>query len=584
MGSIMKKDSILKIIYRFFDLIVLTYIVFDFGYSVHEIYKTPKLVGLLFITFALFAFNIFKFSYYKTTGRKRVALVNSVIIGSLIFVSLVVALANPNLNFIEKLKLVRPILEAGLIFYFIIRLMILVRYIYEVYYNPAIVFVGSFFAIIIIGAFLLLLPNATTNGITFTDALFTATSAVCVTGLIVLDTATDFTIVGQSIIISLIQIGGLGILTFTSFFAFFFRGSSSFKEGLNVRDFIAQDTLKDVLRTALSVVTFTISVEIVGAIFIYSSIIDNPNITNKVFFSAFHSISAFCNAGFSTMSNGLSEMHLQFNYYMQWVIMIMIVFGGLGYNIIFNFYQYLKIIILEFFDRKRIHKHLSIMTLNSKIVLYTTGALLIGGFVFLFLSEMNNSLQLHTTVFGKITTTAFNAVTPRTAGFNTMDFTQFSAPTLLFIIFLMWIGASPASTGGGIKTSTFALATLNIFSIAKGKSRIQLFGRRVSSESTSRAFAILCISLIIIGFSIIGLLIFEPKGTDVLAVVFECFSAYSTVGLTLNITPTLTEPSKFIIIGTMFVGRIGMLNLMIGMLRQINHQFYEYPKENILIN
>jgi Trk-type K+ transport system membrane component len=142
--------------------------------------------------------------------------------------------------------------------------MILVRYIYEVYYNPAIVFVGSFFAIIIIGAFLLLLPNATTNGITFTDALFTSTSAVCVTGLIVVDTATEFTIVGQSIIISLIQIGGLGILTFTSFFAYFFRGSSSFKEGLNVRDFIAQDTLKDVLKTALSVVTFTISVEIIS--------------------------------------------------------------------------------------------------------------------------------------------------------------------------------------------------------------------------------------------------------------------------------------------------------------------------------
>jgi Trk-type K+ transport system membrane component len=303
-----------------------------------------------------------------------------------------------------------------------------------------------------------------------------------------------------------------------------------------------------------------------------------------VFFSVFHSISAFCNAGFSTMTAGLSEAHLQFNYYMQWIIMIMIVFGGLGYNIIFNFYQYLKINVLELFDRKRIHKHLSIMTLNSKIVLYTTGALLVGGFVFLFLSEMNNTLQLHDTVFGKITTASFNAVTPRTAGFNTMDFTQFSVPTLLFIIFLMWIGASPASTGGGIKTSTFALATLNIFTIARGKSRIQLFGRRISSESTSRAFAILCISLIVIGFAIIALLIFEPKGTDLLAVVFECFSAYSTVGLSLNLTPTLTEPSKFIIIATMFIGRIGMLNLMIGMLRQINHQFYEYPKENILIN
>lgn len=580
----MKKDSILKIIYRFFDLIVLTYIVFDFGYSINEIYKTHKLIGLLFITFALFAFNVFKYSYYQTSGRKKVALVNSVIIGTLILISLIVALANPQLTLVEKLKLGRPILEAGLIFYFIIRLMILVRYIYEVYYNPAIVFVGSFFAIIIIGAFLLLLPNATVNGISFTDALFTATSAVCVTGLIVVDTATDFTIVGQSIIISLIQIGGLGILTFTSFFAFFFRGGSSFKENLNVSNFIAQDTLKDVLKAALSVVAFTISVEIVGAFFIYVSIFDNPYITNKLFFSVFHSISAFCNAGFSTMTNGLSEAHMKFNYYMQWVIIIMIVFGGIGYNIIFNFFHYLKTILLEFFDRTRIHKHLSIMTLNSKIVLYTTGALLVGGFVFLFLSEMNNSLVLHDTLFGKITTTAFNTVTPRTAGFNTMDFTKFTVPSLLFMIFLMWVGASPASTGGGIKTSTFALATLNIFSIARGKSRIQLFGRRISSESTSRAFAILCISLIVIGFSIIGLLIFEPKGTDLLAVVFECFSAYSTVGLTLNLTPTLTEPSKYIIIGTMFIGRIGMLNLMIGMLRQINHQFYEYPKENILIN
>ncbi|HQX04178.1 MAG TPA: potassium transporter TrkG, partial [Flavobacterium sp.] len=283
-------------------------------------------------------------------------------------------------------------------------------------------------------------------------------------------------------------------------------------------------------------------------------------------------------------TNGLSENYIRFNYYMQWVVIFLVVFGGLGYNIIFNFYQYLKIHIVEFFDRKRIHKQISIMTLNSKIVLYTTGALLVGGFIFLWLSEMNNMLNLHDTFFGKITATAFNSVTPRTAGFNTMDFTQYTVPSLLFIIFLMWIGASPASTGGGIKTSTFALATLNIFAIARGKSRIQLFGRRISSESTSRAFAILCISLIIIGFAILALLIFEPKGTDLLTVVFECFSAYSTVGLSLNFTPTMTEPSKYVIIATMFIGRIGMLNLMIGLLRQINHQFYEYPKENILIN
>jgi len=580
----MQRDSILKIIYRFFDLIVLTYIVFDFGYSIHIEYQTPKFIGLVLITIALFAFNIFKYFYYKTSGRKKVALVNSFIIGVLLVVALIVSILNFNLHYLEVLRKIRPILEAGLIFYFIIRLMILVRYVYEVYYNPAIVFVGSFFAIIIIGSFLLMLPNATTNGISFTDALFTSTSAVCVTGLIVLDTATDFTTVGQTIIISLIQIGGLGILTFTSFFAFFFRGSSSFKEGLNVRDFIAQDTLKDVLKMALNVVVFTLSVELIGALFIYSSILDNPAIEDKIFFSIFHAISAFCNAGFSTLSAGLSESYLQFNYYLQWIVIVMVVFGGLGYNIIFNFYQYIKIYVVEFFDRKRIHKQVSIMTLNSKIVLYTTGALLVGGFVFLWMSEYHNTMNYHQTLFGKITSTAFNAVTPRTAGFNTIDFTEFTVPTLLFIIFLMWIGASPASTGGGIKTSTFALATLNIFAIARGKSRIQLFGRRISSESTSRAFAILCISLIVIGFAILALLIFEPKGTDLLSVVFECFSAYSTVGLSLNFTPTLTEPSKYVLIATMFIGRIGMLNLMIGLLRQINHQFYEYPKENILIN
>ena len=148
----------------------------------------------------------------------------------------------------------------------------------------------------------------------------------------------------------------------------------------------------------------------------------------------------------------------------------------------------------------------------------------------------------------------------------------------------MWIGASPASTGGGIKTSTFALALLNIVAVAKGKSRIQLWGRRISSDSTNRAFAILCISLVVISIGIVSILVFEPVGTSLLTVAFECFSAYSTVGLSLNFTPIMTEPSKFVIIIIMFVGRIGMLNLMIGLLRDINHQFYEYPKENIFIN
>lgn len=582
----MEKDSIFKLGYRFFDLIILTYLVFGFGYSINESYKEPRLWGLVAITLGLLAFNIYKFKikYYNRKDRRNIAIANTIIIFSIILACSFIAIYNFNEHYLTVLQKIRPIIEGGLIFYFIIRLMILVRYVYEVYYNPAIVFVGSFFAIIFLGSFLLMLPNATTYGISFTDALFTSTSAVCVTGLIVLDTAKDFTTIGQTIIICLIQIGGLGILTFTSFFAFFFRGSSSFKEGLNVQNFIAQDSLKDVLKVALNVVIFTLSVELLGAFFIYFSIIDNELIKDKFFFSIFHSISAFCNAGFSTMSSGLAEFHLKFNYYMQWIIIVLVVFGGLGYNIIFNFYQYIRTYVVEFFDAKKIHKQVSIMTLNSKIVLYTTAILLIGGFVFLYISEYQNMLLEHQTIIGKVTTSTFNAVTPRTAGFNTMNFADYTVPSLLFIIFLMWIGASPASTGGGIKTSTFALATLNIFAIAQGKSRIQMMGRRISSESTARAFAILCISLIFIGFSILSLLIFEPPGTDLLTIVFESFSAYSTVGLSIGNTAGWSEPSKYTLIITMFIGRIGMLNLMIGLMRQMNHQFYEYPKENILIN
>ena len=582
----MQKESILKFIYRFFDIFVLAFLVFDFGYSVTEIYKTPKFIGLVSITIALLAFNIFKFHYYTTRSKKRISLFNSFVLASLLFISIIVALVNLDLYYLDVFKKIKPILEGGLFIYFIMRLMLLVRYIYQVYYNPAIVFIGSFFVIILVGTILLLLPNATVSSgsLTFTNALFTATSAVCVTGLTVINVSKELTIVGQTILLSLIQIGGLGILTFTSFFSFFFRGSSSFREGLNVKDFTAQENLKDVLKAALNIVAFTVFIEAIGAFFIYTSIMDSPEVTDKVYFSVFHSISAFCNAGFSIVPNGFSESYIKFNYYIQWIVMFLIIFGGLGYTIIFNFSQYIKTSTVQFFQRASVPKKVRMLSVNAKIVLITTLLLLVGGFAFFYVAEQNNLLFEHKSLFGKITQAAFHSVSPRTAGFNTVDYSQMKVPSILFIIFLMWIGASPASTGGGIKTSTFALATLNILAVARGKNKIQIFGRRISSESTHRAFAILCISLFVIGAAIITILSFEPAGTDVLSVVFECFSAYSTVGLTMGFTTEMTEPSKYVIIATMFIGRIGMLNLMIGLLREINHQFYEYPKENILIN
>ena len=582
--SKLERQSVLNYIYRFFDIIVLFFIVFDFGYDHTDNFTSPHVFGLIALSVLLIIFNAVKLSVYKYKKNIRVAIVNIFIISILLLTSIVVAITHSGNDYHYILQKIKPILELGLILYFLLRLLVFVRYIYEVYFNPAIVFVGSFFILAILGAFLLMLPSATTNGISFTNALFTATSSVCVTGLAVLDTSKDFTIVGQSVILVLIQLGGLGILTFTSFFAFFFRGSSSFKEGLNTRDFIAQDGLKDVFRAALNVVIFTMSLEIIGAIIIYSSVLENTVIKDKIFFSVFHSISAFCNAGFSILPSGLFQESIRFNYSFQWIIMILIIFGGLGHNIIFNFYKKIKISVLELFKIERIHKRVNIITLNTKIVIYTTTILLFLGWVGFFISEYNNTMLEHTTLIGKLTNSAFNSVSPRTAGFNVIDYSQMTVPSLLFVIFLMWIGASPASTGGGIKTSTFALAMLNIFTVARGKTRIEIFGKRISSESTSRAFAILCISLVVISISIMALLIFEPKDTPILSIIFECFSAYSTVGLSLNFTPTLTEGSKYIIILIMFIGRIGMLNLMIGLLRQINHQFYEYPKENILIN
>ena len=580
----MESESVPNYLYRFFDIIVLLFIVFDFGYDFSENYTTPHVLGLLILSFFLLLFNAAKFFIYKYKTYKKVALVNIIIISVLLVASLITSIVFIEHNYHYILQKVKPILEGGLILYFLLRLLILVRHIYDVYFNPAIVFVGSFLILALSGAFLLMLPSATTNGISFTNALFTATSSVCVTGLAVLDTSQDFTTVGQSIILVLIQLGGIGILTFTSFFAFFFRGSSSFKEGLNTKDFLAHEGLKDVFRVALNVVIFTLAVEIIGAVFIYFSVSNNTAIANKVFFSTFHSISAFCNAGFSIFSNGLFNDSIRFNYGFQWIIMILVVFGGLGHNIVFNFFQYLKTYVLELFNKKRIHKIVPIITLNTKIVVYTTLILLVAGFGFLFISEYTNTILEHKTVFGKITNAAFGSVTPRTAGFNVVDYSAMTVPSLLFVIFLMWIGASPASTGGGVKTSTFAIATLNIIAIARGKSRIQLFGRRLSAETTLRAFAILCISLIVIGFAMMALLILEPKDTPLLTVVFECFSAYSTVGLSLNFTPTMSEASKYVIIAVMFIGRIGMLNLMVGLFRELNHQFYEYPKENILIN
>jgi len=453
--------------------------------------------------------------------------------------------------------------------------------------NPAQLFIVSFLVIIFIGTFLLMLPNATYTEISYLDALFTSASAVCVTGLIVVDTGTFFTQFGQIIILLLIQLGGIGILTFASYFSYFFKGGSNYENQLVLSDLTNSQKLGDVFSTLKRILLITFSIEIIGGLLIYTSL-DNtllPTIFERTFFSVFHAVSAFCNAGFSTLSNSLYESGFRFNYALQSYIIVLFVIGGLGFPIVVNIIKYLKYWIINKFSHiyknKRQHKPW-VFGINSRITLITTFSLTIVGTILFYISEYNNLLAPHTGI-GKVVTALFGATTPRTAGFNTVDMSALNFSTLMLIFLLMWIGASPASTGGGIKTSTFAIATLNFLSLAKGKTRIEVYRREISDISVRRAFAVISLSLFVIGSGIIAISVFDSD-KDLKSIAFECFSAYSTVGLSIGITANLSSASKFVIILIMFIGRVSMLSILIAVIKKVKHKNYRYPTEEITIN
>jgi potassium uptake TrkH family protein len=456
------------------------------------------------------------------------------------------------------------------------------------YLNPAQLFVTSFLLIIFIGTLLLLLPKATYSGIGLIDALFTATSAVCVTGLIVVDTGSYFTTFGQSVIMILIQLGGLGIMTFASYFSYFFRGNTSYANQLMLKDISNSEKIGEVFVVLKKILLLTFSIEAVGALFIYLNL-DKAviqSVPERIFFSVFHSISSFCNAGFSTLGNSLFESGFRFNYSLHLIIAGLFILGGIGFPILLNLFKYLRYYLLRNLQKikdPKSERYLPwVLNLNSRIVLSTTFFLLFFGTGAFYVFEYNNTLSEHNG-FGKIVTAFFGAATPRTAGFNSVDTSALNFSTLMLVFLLMWIGASPASTGGGIKTSTFALATLNFFSLAKGKDRIEVYKREVSDMSLRRAFSIISLSLLVIGFSIF-LIAFYENDKDIVAIAFEAFSAYSTVGLSMGITAGLSTGSKLVLIATMFIGRVSMLTLLIAVFRNMKHLNYRYPSEEILIN
>lgn len=455
-------------------------------------------------------------------------------------------------------------------------------------FNPAQLFMVSFGFIITIGTLLLLMPQSTTQPITFTDAIFTSASAVCVTGLVVVDTATQFTPLGKLIIMGLIQIGGIGVVTITSFFGFFFKETSSFREQLLLRNYFSEESYSGIIKTLIKVILITFIIELAGAVIIFWSLqtkgLESAGANFR--FAVFHSVSAFCNAGFSTLTDNLNDIRIRENFLLQTSVANLIVLGGIGFPVLLNIYSYFKAHILwirDYFRTGKPYNHrVGMITFNTKIVVITTLALLVLGSLLILLLEYNTT-QKDTTFGGRIAMSYFMSVTPRTAGFNNVNMEALNRSTTLILIFLMWVGASPVSTGGGIKTSTFSIALLNIRRIVRGKNHIETMRREIHEYSVNKAFVIMFVSLIIISIGSFAIFMIDGK-YGLLRIVFECFSAFGTVGLSINLTPLLSLPSKWILIFLMFSGRMGIMTLLLTFAQSESKKVrYRFPKENIII-
>lgn len=456
--------------------------------------------------------------------------------------------------------------------------------------NPSLILAVSFLFIILIGAGLLMLPRCTTDGISWVDALFVSTSAVCVTGLTPVDVSSVFSTEGHVVIILLIQIGGLGVMTLTSFFAMFFMGNTSLYNQLVVRDMVSSNSLNSLLTTLVYILGFTLAIEGIGMLAIWSDIHGTMRMSLKeeLGFSAFHSISAFCNAGFSTLPGNLGNPlimtgHNPFYIY----ISLLIILGGIGFPILVNF----KDIVLYHLRRgwKFLHswrwdrrKFYHLYDLNTRIVLIVTFLLLLFGTMGIALFEWNASFA-GMPLADKWTQAFFNATCPRTAGFSSVDLAGLSVQTMLIYLFLMWVGGGSQSTAGGIKVNAFAVVVMNLVAVIRGTERVEVFGRELSHDSIRRSNATVVMSLGVLLLFIFTISIFEPN-LSVMAITFECVSALSTVGSSLNATPLLCDNSKLLISLLMFIGRVGLITLMLGIIKQKKHTKYQYPSGQIIIN
>jgi Trk-type K+ transport system membrane component len=338
----------------------------------------------------------------------------------------------------------------------------------------------------------------------------------------------------------------------------------------------------------MKVVLITFVIEAAGAAFIYFSLEASAfgSAGANFKFAVFHSISAFCNAGFSNLTDNLYDIRIRENYSLHYSVANLIVLGGLGFPVLLNIYNYLKvqsIWLMDYAKTRKPYVHtVGMITFNSKLVIVSTFILLVfGTFSFYFLET--NYTQKGMGMQAKLAMSYFQSVTPRTAGFNNFSMEALAKPSILIMIFLMWVGASPSSTGGGVKTSTFAIAILNIVRIIRGKNHIEITRYEIHEYSINKAFAIIILSVFIICIGVFGVFLIDGQH-GLLRIVFECFSAFGTVGLSLNLTPLLSDGSKMILITLMYLGRMGCITLLLSMAHSARRSsLYHYPKENLII-
>lgn len=456
--------------------------------------------------------------------------------------------------------------------------------------NPSLLLASSFIFFILIGSFLLMMPKCTVSGINYVDSLYTSTSAVCITGSTPVDVSSTFTPLGILVLSLLIQIGGLGVMTFTSFFALFFSGNTTIYSQMMVKDMINSKNINSLLPTLLYILGFTLVIEIVGAVAIFASIHGTlgMSLEDEFIFSGFHALSAFCNAGFSTIEGGMSNPQLL--YHNQWIYIIasiLIFLGGIGFPILVNFktafFQYLHRFWRRITGKKRkLGRAQHLYDINTKLVMrFTLSIFLISSLLFLVF-EWNNTLA-EFSVGDKIIQSVFNAWAPRSSGFSSVSPADFLPATLIMVMFLMWIGGGSQSTAGGIKVNTFGVIVLELKSVITGKSHVVMSNRTVSHDSIRRAFAVVTISILAYFIYAITLVILEPS-LPVKGLLFEAASSLFTVGSSLGITPELSDASKVVMVTAMFVGRVGMLSLLIGIVGQKSDAPIRYPDDNIIIN